>query len=67
MKVDLKVQHDKVCKAYFNDYLQQSMICAGDENGNKAAFKVSVVLDSKLGMRLGLDSQVGSQAGDEGD
>ncbi|KAM6387860.1 cathepsin G-like [Pluvialis apricaria] len=39
MKVDLKVQHGKVCEVTFkSNYLQQSMICAGDENGKKAAF-----------------------------
>ncbi|XP_009887796.1 PREDICTED: mast cell protease 1A-like [Charadrius vociferus] len=40
MKADLKVQRGEVCKASFNnDYLEQSMICVGDEDGNKASFK----------------------------
>ncbi|KAM9267501.1 duodenase-1-like [Morus bassanus] len=39
MEVDLKVRSEEMCEMYFKkDYLQQSMICAGDENGKKSAF-----------------------------
>ncbi|KAM6114783.1 cathepsin G-like [Phoenicopterus ruber ruber] len=40
MEVDLKVQRDKVCETSFKrNYLRQSMICAGDEDGKKSAFR----------------------------
>ncbi|GAB0199227.1 cathepsin G-like [Grus japonensis] len=65
MEVDLKVQHENICEDSFkNYYMRQSMICVGDENGKKSTFSVSAILDFKLGMRLGLDSQAGSQVGD---
>ena len=49
MEVDLKVQREEVCeKSFKRNYLHQSMICAGDEDGNKSAFRVSVVLGSEL-------------------
>lgn len=49
MEVDLKVQREEVCeKSFKRNYLRQSMICAGDEDGNKSAFRVSVVLGSEL-------------------
>lgn len=68
MEVDLEVQSEEVCEEAFRcSYLQQSMICAGDENGEKSTFRVSAGLGSKTEMRLGLDSQGGSQEGDEGD
>ncbi|XP_054657753.1 cathepsin G-like [Grus americana] len=40
MEADLKVQRENICEDSFKKYyLQQSMICAGDENGKKAAFR----------------------------
>ncbi|XP_075027196.1 von Willebrand factor A domain-containing protein 5A-like [Calonectris borealis] len=37
MEMDLKVQHDKVCEESFKrNYLCQSMICTGDEDGKKS-------------------------------
>ncbi|NWY53003.1 DDN1 protein, partial [Chionis minor] len=40
METDLKVQSDEVCEEYFKKhYLQPSMICAGDENNKKGAFR----------------------------
>ncbi|XP_059686563.1 granzyme B-like [Gavia stellata] len=40
MEVDLKVQSEKVCEKYFKKrFLQQSVICAGDENGKKSTFR----------------------------
>ncbi|NWW48496.1 DDN1 protein, partial [Pedionomus torquatus] len=40
MEVDLEVQSDHVCEDYFrNNYLPESMICAGDKNGKKAFSK----------------------------
>ncbi|KAM6114785.1 mast cell protease 1A-like [Phoenicopterus ruber ruber] len=40
MEVDLKVQCDEVCETSFKTkYLHQSMICAGDEDGKKSAFR----------------------------
>ncbi|NXE17078.1 DDN1 protein, partial [Lophotis ruficrista] len=39
MEVDLKVQRDEVCEKNFGeDYLRQSMICAGDKYGKKSTF-----------------------------
>uniref|UniRef100_A0A8C3K1Y4 Peptidase S1 domain-containing protein n=1 Tax=Calidris pygmaea TaxID=425635 RepID=A0A8C3K1Y4_9CHAR len=49
-EVDLEVQSDKACKDHFKKYLQQSMICLGDENGKKSTFKVSVVLGKAQGI-----------------
>ncbi|KFV16895.1 Duodenase-1, partial [Pterocles gutturalis] len=42
MEVDLKVQCEKVCeeeKFFKGNYLCQSMICAGDEDGKKSTFR----------------------------
>ncbi|KAM6042935.1 mast cell protease 1A-like [Theristicus caerulescens] len=40
MEVDLKVQSEKVCeKSFKRNYLQLSMICAGDEDGKKSTFR----------------------------
>ncbi|XP_009991375.1 PREDICTED: cathepsin G-like [Tauraco erythrolophus] len=39
MEVDLKVQSDKVCEKHSKNYLCQSMICVGDEDGKKSTFK----------------------------
>ncbi|KAM6042937.1 duodenase-1-like [Theristicus caerulescens] len=39
MEVDLKVQSEKVCQKYFEtNYLEPSVICAGDEDLKKEAF-----------------------------
>ncbi|NXJ86329.1 CATG protein, partial [Trogon melanurus] len=39
LEVDLKVQRKKICEAYFNEqYLRRSMICVGDEDGQRSAF-----------------------------
>ncbi|NXD88361.1 GRAB protein, partial [Halcyon senegalensis] len=39
MEVDLKVQRAEVCKKSFpRGYLQQSMICVGDQSGKKSTF-----------------------------
>lgn len=68
MEVDLKVQSEDICeKSFKNNYLRESMICCGDEDGKKSTSRVRVVLGSKFGMRLGIASQVGFQVGDEGD
>ncbi|KAM6189836.1 LOW QUALITY PROTEIN: uncharacterized protein WM294_014192 [Sarcoramphus papa] len=40
MEVDLKVQSEEVCeKSFKRNYLRQSMICAGDKDGNKSTFR----------------------------
>ncbi|KAF1652169.1 Duodenase-1, partial [Aptenodytes patagonicus] len=40
MEVDLKVQSEEVCETCLKrNYLQQSMICAGDEDNKKATYR----------------------------
>ncbi|NXG53133.1 MCT1A protease, partial [Psilopogon haemacephalus] len=34
-EVNLKVQREEVCEEAFDEYLQQSMLCAGDKNGKR--------------------------------
>ncbi|KAK2518885.1 hypothetical protein Q9233_012290 [Columba guinea] len=58
MEVDLKVQSEDICeKSFKKNYLRESMICCGDEDGRKSTSRVRVVLGSKFGMRLGIASQ----------
>lgn len=51
-------------KTFKRQYIQQAMICAGDKDGKKSTLPGSGVWGFKPGMRLGLDSQAGSQVGD---
>ncbi|XP_054657754.1 cathepsin G-like [Grus americana] len=39
MEADLKVQREEKCTKTFKHYHSVTMICAGDENGKKAAFR----------------------------